>query len=161
MKDSFGKRFQELRKEKKMTQEEVAERLNISSQAVSKWENDISYPDISLLVEIANMFGTSVDTLLGKDEDKPVVALEKRDPNKMFLKINVHSAENDKVKVNLPLALIKALLSGGVAMPKIGDKDILKEIDFKMVMELVEQGVIGKIIEINSADGDIVEVYVE
>ncbi len=161
MKESFGKRFQELRKEKKMTQEEVAEKLNISSQAVSKWENDISYPDVSLLLEISEMFGTTVDTLLGKEEDKPVVALEKRDVNKMLLKVQIQSAENDKVKVNLPVALIKVILESGMAMPKIGNKDALKDIDFNEIIGLVEKGVIGKIVEINSADGDIVEVYVE
>ena len=48
MKESFGQRFQRLRKNAGLTQEEVATKLNITPQAVSKWENDASAPDISL-----------------------------------------------------------------------------------------------------------------
>ena len=49
MQDTFGKRFQELRKKHQYTQEDIANKLNITPQAVSKWENDISAPDITLL----------------------------------------------------------------------------------------------------------------
>ena len=45
-----------LRKEKNFTQEEIALKLSISAQAVSKWENDISMPDISILTSIADIF---------------------------------------------------------------------------------------------------------
>ena len=67
MKESFGQRLSRIRKEKGLTQEDVASRITISPQAVSKWENDISSPDISVLSQLADMFGVSVDELLGRE----------------------------------------------------------------------------------------------
>ena len=160
--NSFGKRFSDLRKEKGFTQEDIANRLNVSNQAVSKWENDVSYPDISLLVEISEIFGVSVDYLLGKNIDTPVVLeTTKKDINKMLLKMVVNSQDGDKVRINLPLALIKIGLDSGVTMPQIKGNDALKSIDWKQVLELVDQGVMGRLLEVESADGDIVEIYVE
>ena len=49
----LGFTISKLRKEKGMTQEELAEKVNVSAQAVSKWENDISMPDISVLPVLA------------------------------------------------------------------------------------------------------------
>jgi len=52
---------------KELTQEDVAEYLGITAQSVSKWERGESYPDITLLPALANIFETSVDRLLGMD----------------------------------------------------------------------------------------------
>lgn len=52
---------------KNLTQEDVAEYLRITPQSVSKWERGESYPDISLLPALANIFETSIDTLIGMD----------------------------------------------------------------------------------------------
>jgi len=62
---NFGKRLYELRKASNYTQEELASLLNVSNAAVSKWESGISYPDITLLPNIARIFKVSIDTLLG------------------------------------------------------------------------------------------------
>ena len=63
---SFGSVLRELRKEKNMTQEQLAQKLSISPQAVSRWETDFAMPDISLIVPIAEIFDVSTDLLLGK-----------------------------------------------------------------------------------------------
>lgn len=163
MKESFGTRLGALRKAKGLTQEQVAETLAVSPQAVSKWENDQSYPDITLLTKIAEMFSTTVDSLLGK-EDKPlveVVSPEKRkDINKMILRVNVHSKEGDKVKINMPMPLVIAGLDMGLES-RINGSDAMKAVDFKKIIDMVEKGVIGKLVEVESANGDIVEVFVE
>ncbi len=62
---TIGKRIQTLRKEKNLTQEQLAEQIGVSAQAVSKWENDYSCPDISILPKLAEVLGVSTDTLLG------------------------------------------------------------------------------------------------
>lgn len=62
---NLGNNISEKRKAKGMTQEELAANLGVSPQAVSKWENNLSCPDISLLPAIAKIFGMSVDELLG------------------------------------------------------------------------------------------------
>ena len=62
---SFGKKMKQLRKERDMTQERLAELLSISPQAVSRWETDVAMPDISLIPVICNLFDVSSDELLG------------------------------------------------------------------------------------------------
>ena len=61
----FSEIFKQLRKERDLTQEALADYLGVSFQAVSKWERGESYPDIEMLPEIAVYFGVSVDELLG------------------------------------------------------------------------------------------------
>ncbi len=64
---SFGQRIKALRREASMTQEQLAELLSISPQAVSRWETDVAMPDISLLPPLANLFHVTTDHLLGMD----------------------------------------------------------------------------------------------
>ena len=64
MNTTLGKRIAALRHEKGLKQDELAEKLAVSPQAVSKWENDQTCPDISLLPHLAEILGVSVDELL-------------------------------------------------------------------------------------------------
>ena len=75
---NIGAKIKFLRKEKKVTQEELAEYLHISSQAVSKWETGASSPDIDLLPKLAIFFGTSLDMLLDFDQSQVDAAVEAR-----------------------------------------------------------------------------------
>ena len=60
----FGKFVAELRKEKGMTQLELAEKMGVTDKAVSKWERDLSCPDINSLPNLAEILGVSVDELM-------------------------------------------------------------------------------------------------
>ncbi|MCR5375537.1 MAG: helix-turn-helix domain-containing protein [Lachnospiraceae bacterium] len=71
----FGESLQALRKEAKVTQEQLATHLGVSAQAVSKWENG-SYPDGDLLPRIADYFGVSIDYLYGRQDRS--VSMEKQ-----------------------------------------------------------------------------------
>ena len=64
----FNQKLQELRKQKGLTQEELAERLYVSRTAVSKWESGRGYPNIESLKEIARFFSVTVDALLSSEE---------------------------------------------------------------------------------------------
>lgn len=163
MKESFGQRFQRLRKNAGLTQEEVAAKLNITPQAVSKWENDVSAPDISVLTELSDILNVTLDELLGKAVDTmQVLPPEKRKKlENMFFRINVLSEDGDKVKVNIPLILAKVFVESGAEMPKVNGKDVLSNVNFSQIFDLIEKGVVGKMIEVESADGDTVEVWVE
>lgn len=61
---NVGYNIKQLRTQKNMTQEQVAERLGVTCQAISKWENNANTPDIAMLPLIADLFGVSVDALL-------------------------------------------------------------------------------------------------
>ena len=162
---TIGKRIAHLRKEKGLTQDELAQHMGISPQAVSKWENDQTCPDISALPKLAGLLGVSVDELLsGKQELAPVRVLppeERKDPRDMLLRITVDSAQGDRVRVNLPIALVEIGIEIGMEMPQINGNEALKGIDLKKVLELVRLGCVGNLVEVDSAEGDKVRVFVE
>ncbi|MBR1422409.1 MAG: helix-turn-helix transcriptional regulator [Ruminococcus sp.] len=67
---NFSEVFKKLRRERELTQEQAAEAFSVSTQAVSRWENGQTSPDITLLPIIAEYFGVSIETLLGVDSEK-------------------------------------------------------------------------------------------
>lgn len=75
---TFGERICALRKEKKMTQEALAGALGVTNQAVSKWENGQSYPDIEQLPNLADLFEVTIDTLFGRTA--PITAQAPAEP---------------------------------------------------------------------------------
>ena len=81
----FSQRLADVRKKQKMTQSEVAEKLNVSFQAVSLWERGETTPEIEKLTEIADLYGVSVDWLLrGKEEPKIVMDFEESLSDRLF-----------------------------------------------------------------------------
>ena len=162
---TIGKRIAFLRKEKGLTQEELAQHMGISPQAVSKWENDQTCPDISALPKLARLFGVTVDELLEGKEALPAVRMlppeQRKDMKDMLLRITVDSAEGDKVRGNLPMALMEIAMEIGMEMPQINGNDALKGIDMKKVLEMVRLGFVGNLVEVDSADGDRIRIFVE
>ena len=75
--NDFGNFLYNLRKQRGWTQTELADKLGVTNQAVSKWENGDSFPDTGMLVPLAELFGVSVDELL-KGKRKPVPAIEQK-----------------------------------------------------------------------------------
>ncbi len=63
----IGAKIRALRVQRHMTQEALAKKLNLTNQAVSKWEQDATSPDILLLPEIAEIFGVPIDALFGRE----------------------------------------------------------------------------------------------
>ena len=162
---TIGKRIAFLRKEKGLTQEELAQHMGISPQAVSKWENDQTCPDISALPKLARLFGVTVDELLEGKEALPAVRMlppeQRKDIKDMLLRITVDSAEGDRIRVNLPMALVEIAMEIGMEMPQINGNEALKGIDMKKVLEMVRLGFVGNLVEVDSADGDRVRIFVE
>jgi Predicted transcriptional regulators len=160
---TLGKKITELRKKYNMTQDQLATEMNVSSQAVSKWENDLSIPDIPILVELSNYFHVSLDDLLKNEESEVVMVPEnsRKSLDRMMLRILVHSKDGDKVRVNVPMSLIKLGAEIGIDLPQISGNKALQGIDLNQIFSLVEQGVLGRIVEVESADGDTVTIEVE
>lgn len=166
MDNTLGKRIASFRKENNLTQEQLAEMLNVTPQAVSKWENDIACPDISLLPELAKTFNVSIDELLiGKKEEKKVVELipeeKRKDYNDLMLRICVDSTEGGKVRINLPIPIIEAAINMGLDISEISGNNNVKNIDFTKILDLVKKGVVGNLVEVESSDGDMVRIFVE
>lgn len=73
----IGENLKRLRREKDLTQEELAAHLGISFQAISKWERGESYPDITILPALSNYFKISIDELVGMEEIRRTEEYEK------------------------------------------------------------------------------------
>jgi len=66
---NFGERLKAERTRKGWTQDELAEKLFVSRQSVSKWENGANYPNIEILIKLSDLFGVTIDELLRSDEE--------------------------------------------------------------------------------------------
>lgn len=163
MKKTLGQKINELRKQKGMTQDELAEKMGVSAQAVSKWEKDLSIPDMMVLIDLSEFFHVSLDELLKEKEEtvQYVPKEDRKDIKDMFLKIRVCSSEGDKVNINLPLAILKMAVDMDMEIPQINTAKAMQNVDLKQIIMLVEQGAVGKLVDIESGEGDIVEVIVE
>lgn len=162
MEMTIGKRIGQLRRARGMTQDAMAEQLGVSPQAVSKWENDQTCPDISLLPKLARFLGVTVDHLLtGEQEEKLQVQMVPDTQHKrvedMVLRISVDSPDGEKVRVNLPMSLARMSNEMGFNLDGL---DALKIIDLQSIVDLVNKGVVGDLLEVVS-EGYTVRIFVE
>ncbi len=98
----IGNKINKLRKLSGMTQEQLAEKLNVSRQTVSKWESDSSVPDLTSIVKIGRLFHVSIDDLLTEEE----AGEANRDEGQITLE--------DLMKINLHNRKMTLLLIGGL-----------------------------------------------
>lgn len=164
MEKTIGKKLYELRKQSGFTQDYVAEKLGVSAQAVSKWENDIACPDIMTLPNIANLYGISIDELFKNEEVKSNVKFEKTEKineNELIFRVYVDTANGDDVKVNLPYLLVKELINVGKNISGLFAAIDLSGVDFESIFRMVEMGVIGEIVTVKTQNGDNIRVVVE
>ena len=94
----FGGRIKTLRLSKSMTQEQLAQRLRVSPQAVSKWENGVTLPDIQLLPELSILLGTSIDALFSMTDDKRMERIDNMLWDQRFLSREEFEAEERFLK---------------------------------------------------------------
>ena len=102
--NSIGKNIAEHRRNVGITQEQLADKLGISAQAVSKWENDLSEPDASTLLALSKIFGVTVDDLLNGTR-VPSVSTDDKKPEDRLIAINVKYQETN-VLVKIPAELV-------------------------------------------------------
>ena len=154
MEDKFmiSMRIRELRKQAKLSQEMMAEKIGVSRQAITKWETGLGVPDIENLIAIADLFKLSLDELMGRDIEHETLAKDylyesvteydidgKKDFDISFMganKLKLYAYEGEKVKV--------ILLSDTIAdiqkelKTKIDDIKRKIDIDIKRVGNLSE-----------------------
>ena len=165
METTIGKRIAQLRKEKGLTQEDLSGMMEVSAQAVSKWENDQTCPDIASLPKLAKILGVTVDELLSGKADEPIAQVlppeERKDIKDMMFRILVDSCDGDHVKVNIPMALVQVALDMGMELPQVSGNGALKNIDLQQIVNMVQHGAMGNLVEVESGDGDTVRIFVE
>ncbi len=164
MEKTIGKKLYELRKQSGFTQDYVAEKLGVSAQAVSKWENDIACPDIMTLPHIAGLYGITVDELFKNDDVKSNVKFEKTekvDENELILRVYVDTCNGDDIKVNLPYLFVKELINVGKDISSVFTGIDLSGVNFESIFKMVELGVLGEIVSVKTQNGDDIRVVIE
>ena len=107
----FSQRLAKARKDKGMTQSEVAEKLNVSFQAVSLWERGETTPEIEKLSEIAALYDITLDWLLvGKDENELIMAFEEPPSDRLFNEERMYTYVKTYVWKGLALIYVTAHL---------------------------------------------------
>jgi len=104
---SFQDVFKELRLEKKMSQDKIAEELDVSQSLVNKWENNQSTPAPEMLEYIADYFNVSVDYLIGRSKYKNLETDNSELENALFSKVKELSDEDKKVVLDVMNAIKK------------------------------------------------------
>ncbi len=168
-KDSLGSRIAENRKEKGFTQEGFAEIMGVTAQAVSKWENDVSCPDIMLIPKIADVFGISTDELLGKEEPKIQSGKAGTYNNtnavnsKNKLRISITDARNNKTKpvnIVIPVAFALKIIGAGLEISTFFGNDALNNVPIGGILEVIKSGVTGEILDLTTDDGTKINIEI-
>ena len=150
-KKKIGKFISALRREKGMTQRELAERLHVSDRTISKWERGAGVPDASLMIGLSDLLGITVNELLTgeRSADKNYTPEAKEEMKEAAAVIIQHMKARQKVLRNKVIAvvLLIALLGGGAGLviKKLGEDRILfppriqcellqKDIDFEATL---------------------------
>ena len=104
----IGNKINQLRKLSGMTQEQLAEKLNVSRQTISKWESDSTSPDLESIVKISRIFHVSLDDLLKEEEAGVANKTDEQITLEDLMKINLH---NRKMTLLLISGLIFIMVS--------------------------------------------------
>ncbi len=166
-KKSLGLRISELRKKNGLTQEEFAEKLGVTAQAVSKWENDISCPDIMLLPEIAKIFKISLDELMGiktsSDSNFTEQYFKQADLSKLKLRIHIvnnNNQSNKPINISVPVTFVLKAANIGIKVSAIMGNEALNQVPFDEIVELIKNGVTGEVFDMISDDGTNINIEI-
>lgn len=158
---NIGNNIAALRKEKSITQEELANILGVSAQAVSKWENNSSCPDVALLTDIADYFGVTVDALLRAQGDEitseqPQVNTSSQTQNNfnknVSIKIVQQNGKTNNIKIPFKFAKIGMNIGNIFGL----DKEIADKIG-----ALIDGENIGELVDIFTENGEHITITLE
>jgi len=100
---NFKENLKKLRKEKNISQEQLAEKLNISRQAISKWESGKAYPDIDNLILLRDIFNVSLDELIVNEKEDKGKSINQEEHVSSDNKDSYDEEDEDEDSVNLML----------------------------------------------------------
>ena len=159
---TLGKKIAEGRKKCNYTQEEFSELLGVTPQAVSKWENDVSCPDIQLLPKISQLLNISIDDLLGNAQKKSEEPKAKViDTSKLNFTINITKQNQNPVNVSLPFSTIKRFAKMGNGISGVLGNNTLNSVQLDEILNIVEEGATGEVFKVEAEDGTIVKFIIE
>ena len=150
--NTIGQNIAELRKKKGLTQEELAEKMCVTAQAVSKWERDASYPDVTALSTLAKVLGVSVAAIIEGAQSIP--ELKEADADAIAHRvvcIDFHNGPDMDMKVQFPVMALKKMMDNGVLKQMIDDEEDYSQIS-SVLESAVEMGCVGPIMNVDGND---------
>lgn len=151
--NTIGQNIAELRKKKGLTQEELAEKMCVTAQAVSKWERDASYPDVTALSELAKVLGVSVAAIIEGEQSVPKLKEAAADAiarRVLVIKFHMMGPANMDMKVQFPVTALKKMMDNGMLLQMIGEEDYPQV--SSMLESAVETGCVGPIMSVDNND---------
>lgn len=145
---TIGENIAYFRKQKKMTQEDLAEKMSVTAQAVSKWECDSSYPDIETIQALAKTLGITVDALLNGIPELPQT--QEGTPEAIDRRILLFDVQNDdnSVKLRLPVSMFRQMSQNENFKKMLGGD----ENQTKIITDMIDAGLTGPIVDIDTDD---------
>ena len=150
--NTIGQNIAYFRKQKNMTQEELAEKMSVTAQAISKWECDTSYPDITVIQSLSKVLGISVTDLLegmqapAEIKDAPQEVIDRR-----IVRIEVKT-DGTTIVTRFPVPAMKKAVENGTLERLIGD-------DFEEVasiLGMIDAGITGHLVDVNTPNAQVV-----
>ena len=128
----FGSFLRELRKEKQLTQEQLAERFGVTSRSVSRWETDSNMPDLSILVELADFYDVDIRDII--DGERYGEDMNKEEKERLQLVADYAETEKNTLLMRLRIISIVGLVSliAGLTMMVISRDNNLPVYDYLM-----------------------------
>lgn len=144
---TIGENIAYFRKKNKLTQEELAEKLSVTSQAVSKWECDTSYPDITGMQALAKTLGTTVDELINGEQQLPQINEAPKDQIDRRIVLIEVQASDTTVTARFPVPFVNKAIENGTLKKMIGEEAFLH---MGALKDMIDSGLTGPIINIDN-----------
>lgn len=147
--NTIGQNIAYFRKQKKMTQEELAEKMSVTAQAVSKWECDTSYPDITAIQTLSKILGvTPTELINGIQHSAEIKDASQEMIDRRIVCIEVQVDET-KIVTRFPVPVIKKAMENGTLESLVG-KDAYSQV--VSILEMIDSGITGRLVDVNSPE---------
>lgn len=162
---TIGTNIAYFRKKAGMTQEELSEKMNVTSQAISKWENDLSYPDLPSVKKLADVLRVSTDEIFGGERSIPVETdAGEQQIERRIMVIRVRNEDDEapggkplRVEVRYPVSQLLKAKENGTLRELVGGREASS---VEMAIGMIREGVVGTLVDVQ-AEGYTVRITVE
>ena len=151
MKEFIGEHIAYYRKKAGMTQEQLSEKMGVTAQAVSKWENGLTCPDLDSVARLSEILGVSVEQLIHGDSALPsvkVVETPQVGRRVLCIQVQTKTPEVFNVTVRFPVELILKAYEMGCLESLVGDEACFVE----QAIEMIRQGAIGSLVDVETEE---------
>lgn len=151
MKEFIGEHIAYYRKKAGMTQEQLSEKMGVTAQAVSKWENGLTCPDLDSVARLSEILGVSVEQLIHGDAAVPSVSVVETPQvgrRVLCIQVQTKTPEVFNVTVRFPVELILKAYEMGCLESLVGDEACFVE----QAIEMIRQGAIGSLVDVETEE---------